>query len=241
MSSTQHPRLLARIAGVFYLIIFPLALFAYVYVRGQLIVPGDMARTAANIIEHERLYRAGLASAVVVAMCNLPLGLILYELLKVVNQRIAQLALLFILVSATLEAGNALNHFQTLLPVSLTEYLGAFGPEQQQALARGPIRLFNVGFSVALSFFGVFCLLTGYLVFRSTFLPAILGVLMAIAGVCYLLNSLVVFLDLPDIPYILLGPFIGEASLALWLVIRGVDETRWREQATAIADRRASG
>src|SRR5438477_150036 len=89
MTFTEHPRLLARIAGVFYLIITACALFAYLYVRGQVIVPGDMARTAANILAHEQLYRTGFSAAVIVVICNPPLGLILYELLKVVNPRLA--------------------------------------------------------------------------------------------------------------------------------------------------------
>ena len=99
MTFTEHPRLLARIAGVFYLIITAFALFAYLYVRGQVIVPGDMARTAANILAQEQLYRTGFSAAVIVVICNPPMGLLLYELLKVVNPRLALLALVFIIIS----------------------------------------------------------------------------------------------------------------------------------------------
>src|SRR5579871_4572026 len=96
MTLTRHPRPLARIGGVFYLIIIAFALFAYLHVRGQLIIPANMAQTATNIVAHEQLYRLGCAAAVVVAVCNLPLGWIFFELLKVVNPRRALLALLFI-------------------------------------------------------------------------------------------------------------------------------------------------
>jgi hypothetical protein len=89
MTFTKHPRLLARIAGVFYLIITACALFAYMYVRGQVIVSGDMVQTATNLLEHERFYRLGFSAAVIVVLCNPPMGLILYELLKVVNPRLA--------------------------------------------------------------------------------------------------------------------------------------------------------
>ena len=115
MSFTEHPRSLARAAGAFYLLIIAFALFGYLYVRGQLIIPGDMAQTATNIAAREQLYRAGFTAAVVVVICNLPLGLILFELLQVVNRRLALLALLFIVVAATIEAVNVFNY----LPVSI--------------------------------------------------------------------------------------------------------------------------
>src|SRR5437899_8845614 len=185
MTFTEHPRLLARVAGLFYLIITAFALFAYMYVYGRVIVSGDMAQTATNILAHERLYRLGFSAAVIVVICNLPLGLILYELLKVVNPRLALLALLFITASATLEAVNLFNYLTPLFTFSLPEYRSAFQASELQALARGPIRVFGYGFSVSLTFFGVFCVLIGILIFRSTFLPAILGVLMIVAGVTY--------------------------------------------------------
>lgn len=135
MNLTEHPRLLARIGGALYLIITGCALFAYLYVRNQVIVADDMAQTEANFLAHERLYRLGFAAAVIVVICNLPLGLILYELLKVVNPRLALLALLFITASATLEAVNLFNYIEPLFTFSLPEYVRAFGPEQLQALA----------------------------------------------------------------------------------------------------------
>ena len=89
MTFTEHPRLLARVAGAFYLIITASALFAYLYVRDQVIVTDNMAQTAANFLAQEQLYRLGFAAAVIVVICNLPMGLILFELLKVVNPRLA--------------------------------------------------------------------------------------------------------------------------------------------------------
>lgn len=181
MTFTEHPRLLARVAGAFYVTIIAFALFSYLYVHGQLIIPGDMAQTATNITTHEQLYRAGFtAAAVVVVICNLPLGLILFELLKVVNPRLARLALLFIVVAATIEAVNTFNYITPLFTLTLPEYTSAFRPEQLQALVRGTNRLFGYAFSVSLTFFGVFCALTGYLIFRSRFLPAVIGILMSL-------------------------------------------------------------
>ena len=232
MTFTEHPRLLARIAGVFYLIITAFALFAYPYVRGQVIVPGDMTQTATNILAHERLYRLGGAAAVVVVVCNLPLGWILFELLRVVNSRLALLALLFITASATLEAVNLSNYFAPLLTFTLPEYRSAFQANEIQALARGPIRIFEYVFSVSLTFFGVFCVLIGYLIFRSRFFPALLGLLMMVAGVTYWINSFRLFLAL-RIPYLAWVTLVAELSLALWLVIAGVNEAKWHAQAGA--------
>jgi len=235
MTFTEHPRLLARIAGVFYLIITAFALFAYLYVRGQVIVPGDMARTAANILAHEQLYRTGFSAAVIAVICNPPMGLILYELLKVVNPRVALLALVFIIISTTIEAVNLFNYITPLFTLSLPEYRGAFDPDELQALARGPIRLFGYAFSVSLTFFGVFCALNGYLILRSKFLPAVLGLLMIAAGLTYWINSFQLFLALP-IPYIQWVTLIAELSLALWLLVVGVNEAKWRASAQAVQD-----
>jgi hypothetical protein len=230
MSLTARPRLYARLAGAFYVVITACALFAYLYVREQVIVSDDMARTAANLLAHEQLYRIGFAAAVVVVVCNLPLGFLLAELLKVVNPRLARLALLFITVSATLEAVNLLNYIEPLFTVSLPEYASAFSDAQRQALARGPVKMFGYAFSVSLTFFGVFCALTGLLIVRSRFLPATLGVLMGIAGVTYWINSFRLFLALP-IPYLPWVTLVAELSLALWLLVVGVDEAKWRAQA----------
>jgi len=235
MTFTEHPRLLARIAGVFYLIITACALFAYLYVRGQVIVPGDMARTAANFLGHEQLYRTGFSAAVIVVICNPPMGLILYELLKVVNPRLALLALVFIIISTTIEAVNLFNYITPLFTLTLPEYRGAFDPDELQALARGPIRLFGYAFSVSLTFFGVFCALNGYLILRSKFLPAVLGLLMIVAGVTYWINSFQLFLALP-IPYIQWVTLIAELSLPLWLLVVGVNEAKWRTRTQALQD-----
>jgi hypothetical protein len=233
MTFTEHPRLLARIGGAFYLIIIAFALFAYLHVRSHLIVPGNMAQTATNILAHEKLYRLGFSAAVVVVVCNLPLGWILFELLKVVNSRLALLALLFIIVATTIEAINTFNYIEPLFTFSLPEYRSAFPANEIQALARGPIRMFGYLFSVSLTFFSVFCVLIGFLIFRSKFFPAILGLLMIAAGVTYWINSFSLFLALP-IPYLPWFTVIVELLLALWLLIFGVNEAKWQARAQSL-------
>ena len=119
-----------------------------------------MAQTATNIAAREQLYRAGFTAAVVVVICNLPLGLILFELLKVVNRRLALLALLFIVVAATIEAANVFNYMTPLFTLTLPQHANAFRPNELQAPARGANWLFRYGLSVSLTFLGVFCGLT---------------------------------------------------------------------------------
>ncbi len=224
---TKNPRLLARSAGLFYLTITACAIFAYMHVRGLFIVPADMARTGANLAAHELYYRIGFSAAVVVVLCNPPMGVLLYELLKVVNRRLALLALVFITISTTIEAVNLLNYITPLFVFTLPEYRHAFDAAQLQALARGPVRLFGYMFSVSLSFFAIFCGLTGYLILRSTFLPKVLGGLMMAAGAVYLIDGFGLFLPSPDIPYLLTVSFVAEVGLALWLTVFAVNEAKW--------------
>jgi hypothetical protein len=233
MTFTEHPRLLARIAGAFYVVLTACALFAYLYVRNQVIVVDDMALTAANFKAHEQLYRWGFAAGVVVVVCNLPMGFILFELLKVVNPRLAHLSLLLICAAATIEAVNLANYIEPLFTFTLPEYARGLEPAARQALARGPIKMFGYVFSVDLVFFGGFCVLVGGLVFRSRFLPAILGLAMIVAGATYWINGFRLFLALP-IPYIPWVTLVAELSLASWLLVFGVDEAKWRARVRAI-------
>lgn len=228
----KHPRLLARVAGALYLVITACALFAYLYVRDQVIDVDNMAQTAANFVAHEQLYRWGFAAALIVVICNLPMGFILFELLKVVNARIARLALVFITASATLEAVNLFNYIEPLFTFTLPEYRNALAPEAVQAIARGPMRMWSYAFSVSLTFFGVYCALIGILIFRSRFFPPVLGVLMIAAGLTYWINAFRLFLALP-IPYVQWVTLIAENALALWLLFVGINESKWRERAAA--------
>jgi hypothetical protein len=116
--------------------------------------------------------------------------------------------------------------------------MSVFKLDQLQALALLFLRLHAQAYNSSLVFFGFYCLLIGYLIFRSTFLPRILGVLMAIAGLGWL-----TFLSPPLAdylsPYILAPGVLGEGSLTLWLLVKGVNEQRWKEQASAAGEWRS--
>lgn len=227
------PQTAARMAGVLYLIIIAGGLFAEAFVRQQLIVPGDPGATARNILDQELLFRLGFAVHLFYVLCALPLALIFYRLFRPVNKDFAALALLFNLVAITVEGVNLVNQFAPLRLLG-SDNLGTFSLEQVNVLAYTYLRLFGSGFAISLVFFGVFCLLIGYLIFRSGFLPRFLGVLMAVAGLCYLTNSFSLFIA-PGFasllfPYILLPCLVAELALALWLVVMGVNIREWEHK-----------
>jgi hypothetical protein len=230
------PQLYARIAGGLYLIVIVGGIFAEIFVRGRLVVHGDAAATAHNIQAHELLYRLGFAVEVFYLACNVPLTIIFYGLFKVVNKNVALLEAIFGLVSTAIEGVSLLAHFAPLVLFGGGHYLSAFTTEQLQAAAYSSIELFEAGFAISLVFFGFDCLAMVYLIVRSTFFPRLIGVLLAIEGAGYLINSFALFLA-PALqkrifPYFA-ATAIAEVALCLWLLVMGVNVQRWKEQASA--------
>lgn len=227
------PRLKARIAGIFYLICGMTFSFADGSVRGKLVIVGDAAATAHNILAHEALYRLGFAAELISAVCYITVTLLLYDMFRPVNRSVSLLAAFFSLTGCTIQALSTLFHLAPLVILGGEQYLSAFKVEQLQALALMFLKLRAQTSSIYMVFFGWYCILIGYLIFRSRFLPRILGVFMAIAGLSYQL-----FLSPPLANY--LFPYVvkpagalGELSLILWLLVMGVNNQRWREQAVA--------
>lgn len=233
------PRLKARIAGGLYLIVIVAGAFHYGFVRGAIVVPGDAGATASNILKQESLYRAGFVAAVILLCCNVPLAFIFYDLFKLVNRSLSSLVALFILVGTAIETGALLSYFAPLILLSGGRNSSGLNAAQLQSMAYTFLELQAIGFNVAVVFFAIYDLIIGYLLLRSTFLPHALGVLMAVGGLCYLTNSFATFLApglAPHLmPYILIPSGVAELSLCLWLLVVGLDESRWEQQATAAA------
>ena len=229
------PRLQARIAGVLYVTIILLALFAPFPVAPSWLVHGDLSATLSKILASKSLYSLGGVAELIVYACDIGVTLIFYELLKPVSRSLALLAAFFRLGFVAIASTNVLNHFAPLLFMSGPEYLTAFKPDQLRALTVTFIRLRTIAFDIALVFFGFHCVIVGYLFLRSTFFPRILGALLAVAGLCYLTNSFASFLSSAFaahlFPYTLaLG--VGEILLPLWLLVIGVNAQRWKDQAS---------
>jgi hypothetical protein len=226
------PRLKARMAGLFELLEALTSGFGQVLVPRMLVVSGDAAATGANVLAHELLFRLGLAAAVIAVACHIAWTLLFYQLFKPVNTTLSLLAAFLGLVAIAMQAFSSVFQLAPLVVLEGGGTLSAFNVEQLQALALMFFKLNAHAFDIYLVFFGFWCVLIGYLIFRSTFLPRILGVLEASAGLCWL-----TFLWLPLAQY--LSPYnqafagIGELSLTLWLLVMGVNEQRWKEQASA--------
>ena len=218
----------ARMGGVLYLIIIIGGLFGAGYVPSTIIVHGDAAATVNNILTNESLYRFGLGVHIIVVLCNIPLAVIFYDLFKFTNKSLSRLVMLFILVAATIEGVSLLNNFVPLILLQSAEQSAAImTAEQLQATAYMHFLLHEIGFNLSLAFFGCYCLLAGYLIFRLGILPRIIGLLLALGGACYLINSFANFLA-PEfavslLPYIFIPCFFGEATLCLSLLIKGVN------------------
>jgi hypothetical protein len=229
------PWRLARIAGCLYLIIIVGGAFATGYVPAALVVSGDAAATARNILTHQLIYRLGLVAHIVILPTNILLTLILYELFKVVNRRLALLVVFFSLVGTAIEGANVLNQFVPLILLGGGHYLSAFTTEQLQALAYLPLDLQAIGYDIQQVVYAGYLIAAGYLIVRSTFLPRIIGALLAIGALCYLVYSFASFVA-PQfaahlVPYIQVPSGVAELSLCLWLLVMGVNAGRWKSDA----------
>jgi hypothetical protein len=230
------PQPYARTGGILYLFIIVAALFGEIFVRGTLIVPLDAAATAHNVQASETLFRIGLAGEMLTCACDVALAMILYVLLRPVHRNLALLAAFFRLTFVAIYGVAKLFEITALVLLGKADYLNAFEPRQLHALAYVALRVHSLGYGVALLFFGVCCALFGDLIYRSTYLPKLLGVLLEIAGLGYVLFSLAQMLA-PDFagrvlfPWLVLPAFPAELGLCLWLTIRGVDVPKWRERA----------
>jgi hypothetical protein len=243
-ASPQH---LARIFGGLYLINIVGGFFAIGYIPAALIVSGNAAATAHNIQTHELLYRLGMAAHLIILVaCNIPMTLIFYELFKVVNRRLALLEVFFSLVATAVEGANLLNQFAPLMLLGGGHSLNVFTPEQLQALA-SLLDLHEMSYNIQQVFYAGDLLVSGYLVFRSTFLPRIVGAGLWIGALCYLTYS---FADVlaPGfaahlVPYIQVPSGLAELSLCLWFLVMGVNVSRWEKQASQASelDSRVSG
>jgi len=233
----MSPQFVARIGGALYLVIIVIGIFGEAFVRSRLVVPGDAAATAANIKAMESLWRFGIAAELSLLICAVALTAVFFVLLRPVSRELALLAVFFNLVSIAVEASSSLYLVEALFPVGNAGYLKAFAPEQLYAMVSLAVSAHSRGFGVSLIFFGCECLVVGYLIWRSGYIPKTVGVLMQIAGFSYLVNSYALILA-PAVanrlyPAILLPAFIGEASLCLWLLVKGVNVGKWTQRANA--------
>ena len=234
MTSEEKVSLLnptAKLAGILFLIIFFLGLSVEIFIRPEIIIPGDGAATINNIVDSELLFRVSLVSDLVRQIGIMLLALTLYKLLHSVNKNIASLMVIFALMSVAITMINELNHFAILLLSSRVDYMTVFDAGQLQNLVLFFLDLRAYGTSIP-DIFSLWIFFLGYLVYKSGYLPRILGGLLLVGGICYPLQA-ILFLLFPSIDAMMLNAFafISELLFYVWLLIKGV-HVEQREKLT---------
>ncbi len=229
------PRRLARIAGALYFVIIVSGLFSELVVRGTLIVPGDATATAANILAADALFRVGVVSDLVMFLADVAIAVALFLLFAPVSRALSAAAAAFRLTQTAVIGLNLLHQVAALLVLRHGGALTAFEPDQLDALALLLLELHRYGYLLGLVFFAGNLMVTGYLVYRSGFLPRTLGLLSVLAAAGYLTDTLM-FVLLPGYDgaasdLVLAPAFVAEIGFAAWLLIKGVDAAAWRRAA----------
>lgn len=204
-------------------------------VRSSIVEPGNAAATAANIKASGGLFRFGFLADSVMSLCDIALAVLLYVLLKPVSKTIALMAMCFRLIQTAVIALNLLHYHAAIIALSGSEYTAAFGTEQINALASFLLDLHSHGYDLGLLPFGVSCLLLGYLVYRSGYLPKFIGVLLVAAGFTYLIGSYTRFLFpayVQTVMPIYIVAIVAELAMSLWLLIKGVRVAAWESAAS---------
>lgn len=228
------PRRLARAAGLFYLLTILAGVFAQRYVSDRLIDFSDAAATAANIRAHEGLFQWGFTVYLFEMACQITSTALFYLLLRPVSRSVSLVAAFVSLAGCTIKTMSRLFYLAPLSVLAGERYLGVFDPAQLQALALLFLKVNDLGAGIALAFFGLYALLKGFLIVRSTFLPRILGALAIVAGLG-LLTFVSPTLGHHVFPYVAAISLLAALAQILWLLVIGVNEQRWKEQASAAA------
>lgn len=234
-NAPASPVTMARITGILWLVVIVTGVTALV-VRSTLIVRGDAAATAKSILASESLFRFGLVSDVISFACYIGLTVILYHVLKPVSRSISLVAAAFGVAGSVVGTVILVALLAPLVLLGGAPYLRVLEPDQLEALALTSIRLHGVAYDLTFVLFGMQCILAGYLIARSTYFPRILGVLLAAGGLSYVISAFASFLS-PELgnqlsPYIVPAGLIGEGSLCVWLIVKGLNLGRWEKQAS---------
>jgi hypothetical protein len=235
---SMSPRFLARVAFVLGFLEGLASVWGGLRIPGMLVVSNDAVATASNILANESLFRLGVLLAIVAVALNTARTVIAYLLFRPVGRVVPLLMVTFGLIAISLQTADILLRLPVLVVLKNGDIFGGFSPEQLQSLVLLFIRWGGQSFNLYLAFFGLCCMLVGYAIWKSTFLPRLLGAGVILAGIGYstffwppLANALR--------PWNLaLGA--GELVLGAWLLFRAVNAERWREQARATMELEAA-
>jgi len=231
-TTPKSPLVIARAAGFLCLLTILMGIFAQMFISARLVVEGDAAATATNILAHTDLFQLGLAAYLIEMACSIAMTGLFYSLFKPVSRNISLLAAFFSLIGIAIKTISRLFYIAPLLVLGGAHYLTVFNAEQLQALALLFLKVNDRGAGISLIFLGFHALLIGCLVIRSTFLPRILGVLGVFGGLGWLVFLYPPFAD-RLFSYIL--ALLDSAAEILWLLIVGVNVPKWEELAAEAA------
>jgi hypothetical protein len=237
MSSTKS---LARIAGLLYLVNGIVAGFAYGFVATKTYVAGDAATTAANVLANPGLVRLGVVADLFQATEWVFLAMALYLLLRHVNINAGRAMVVLVAIGAAIVCLNDVFEFVAVRVATDGSYAAALGAAGSNALVLLLFDIQHYGFLIAQIFFGLWLMPLGYLAYRSGMFPKALGLMLNVAGVCYLADMLVLFL-VPDFgkqvnAFLVIPPMIGEVSMAAYLLVQGVRSSPATDRAPIAAE-----
>lgn len=218
----------ARIAGLLYLLQIPLGVFGLIYVPKALIVTGDTVATSNNILANEFLFRLSIVSALLTALLTVFTAIFIYRVLKPVNKEIAKFIILFTVMVAPISMVNELNNAAVLILLNGTENL---------SLVSLFLDIHKYGIQIMSIFFGLWLLPMGYLVFKSGYIPKIIGVFLMITFLGYLIDFFTFFL-FPNFGIVISEyVWLGEVMMVFWLLIKGVNVKNWEKRSLGISNK----
>ena len=231
----SSPKQLARIAGVFYLLVGIFGGFAEGFVDPKLHVAGNAAATAGNVVANAELVRMGVVAHLVDGVFFALTAMALYLLLNHVHKNAARSMVIFVVIAVGMICLNAVFLFEGMQVATDPSYVTAFGVAGSSALVMVLLDIQHYGTLAAQVFFGLWLAPLGYLAYRSGLFPKALGVVLVVATVSYLADSLTAFL-LPNLeqqikPFLIIAPLVGEIWMVVYLLVKGVKSGRQADPA----------
>jgi len=224
-----RPKITARFAGLLSLMTIAGGIFAQAFVSDRLVSFSDAAVTATNILANRPLFQLSFTVYLIEMACQIATAALLFALLSPVNRPIALVAAFIELAGSIMKTMSRLFYITPLFVLSGPQALGAFNADQLRALALLLLKINDRGAAMALAFFGISGLLHGYLVYRSGFLPRLLGLFGMVASAGWL-RFFYPPLRFPSFLMIVIPALLVAAAQIFWLIVFGVDEEKWKER-----------
>jgi hypothetical protein len=226
----------ARLTGILLIISLIAGGFGETYVPDKLLVASSAAETARTMAASVGMFRASFAAYLIEAMCDLTLTATFYMLLRPVSRPLALITVCFGIFSTATFAAGEIFYFSAALPAIDTDVAKVLTPDARSALTYLGLTVYGYVFGIFAATYGVAVMLRGYLIFRSGYLPRVLGGLVLLAGACFFIKNFLVVLAPHYDSMVLVPPMlVAMAGMAFWFIVKGVDRARWESRSHADA------